>query len=102
MKKKSKLKHLKMKVIVSKVFALVCVYLIMFYQLIISPMKLFFFGAQSTCRFYPTCSSFAKESFLRFGVVKGAYLTINRLCRCHQWNEGGVDPVPDKNLTDAS
>ena len=80
----------------SKLLVMVCVTLIRFYQLIISPMKLFLLGYQSSCRFYPTCSSYAKDSFLRFGVVKGTYLTINRLCRCHPWNEGGVDPVPHK------
>lgn len=85
-----------MKSWVLKVSVFVCVSLIRMYQLIISPMKLFLFGAQSSCRFYPTCSSYAKDSFLRFGVVKGAYLTINRVCRCHPWNEGGVDPVPSK------
>jgi putative membrane protein insertion efficiency factor len=85
-----------MKSWVLKVAVFICVSLIRMYQLIISPMKLFLFGAQSSCRFYPTCSSYAKDSFLRFGVVKGAYLTINRVCRCHPWNEGGVDPVPSK------
>lgn len=85
-----------MKSWVLKVSVFVCVSLIRMYQLIISPMKLFLFDAQSSCRFYPTCSSYAKDSFLRFGVVKGAYLTINRVCRCHPWNAGGVDPVPSK------
>jgi putative membrane protein insertion efficiency factor len=85
-----------MKSWVLRVAVFICVSLIRMYQLIISPMKLFLFGAQSSCRFYPTCSSYAKDSFLRFGVVKGAYLTINRVCRCHPWNEGGVDPVPSK------
>lgn len=85
-----------MRLIVSRLLVLVCVSMIRLYQLIISPMKLFLFGSQSSCRFYPTCSSYAKDSFLRFGVVKGAYLTINRVCRCHPWNQGGVDPVPDK------
>ena len=85
-----------MRLIVSKLLVLVCVSLIRLYQLIVSPMKLFLFGSQSSCRFYPTCSSYAKDSFLRFGVVKGAYLTINRVCRCHPWNQGRVDPVPDK------
>lgn len=85
-----------MKLFASSLLVSVSVSLIRIYQLIISPMKLFIFGAQSSCRFYPSCSSYAKDSFLRFGVVKGAYLTINRVCRCHPWNKGGVDPVPDK------
>ena len=83
-----------MKLIVSKILVLVCVSFIRIYQLVVSPMKLFLFGSYSSCRFYPVCSTYARDSFLRFGVVKGAYLTINRLCRCHPWNQGGVDPVP--------
>ena len=86
-----------MKLMVSRVLVCVCVSFIRIYQLFVSPIKLFLFGSQSSCRFYPSCSTYAKDSFLRFGVVKGAYLTINRVCRCHPWNEGGADPVPDKS-----
>ena len=86
-----------MKLMVSRVLVCVCVSFIRIYQLFVSPIKLFLFGSQSSCRFYPSCSTYAKDSFLRFGVVKGAYLTINRVCRCHPWNEGGEDPVPDKS-----
>ena len=85
-----------MKSFVSRLPVLVCVLLIRMYQVIISPMKLFLFGSHSSCRFYPSCSNYAKDSFLRFGVVKGAYLLINRVCRCHPWNKGGVDPVPNE------
>jgi putative membrane protein insertion efficiency factor len=47
------------------------------------------------CRFTPSCSSYALLSIQRFGVVKGAKLTFKRLIRCHPFNPGGYDPVPD-------
>jgi putative membrane protein insertion efficiency factor len=46
------------------------------------------------CRFYPSCSQYAKESIARFGFVKGLILSAKRLSRCHPWSEPQVDPVP--------
>ena len=64
-------------------------YLIQFYRFFISP----FFTA--SCRFYPTCSSFAIEAIHKFGVIGGGWLTIKRLCRCHPFSRSaGVDPIP--------
>ncbi len=47
------------------------------------------------CRFYPTCSHYAEEALIKHGALKGIYLMIRRLLKCHPWHEGGFDPVPD-------
>ncbi|WP_017327579.1 membrane protein insertion efficiency factor YidD [Synechococcus sp. PCC 7336] len=49
----------------------------------------------ASCRFWPTCSQYALESIQKFGALKGSYLGLRRICRCHPWHPGGVDPVPD-------
>lgn len=46
------------------------------------------------CRFYPSCSSYAREAIAEHGTLKGSSLAIRRLSKCHPWHEGGVDPVP--------
>ncbi|MGO3345161.1 MAG: membrane protein insertion efficiency factor YidD [Marinomonas sp.] len=58
------------------------------YQLLISP----FLG--SNCRFYPSCSRYMIEAIERFGIIKGVYLGLKRLSKCHPWHEGGIDPIP--------
>lgn len=47
-----------------------------------------------TCRFYPSCSQYAKEAVLKHGVLRGISLGIRRIVRCNPWNPGGVDFVP--------
>lgn len=58
------------------------------YQRFISPA----FPPQ--CRFTPTCSSYALTSVERYGVLKGGWLSLRRIARCHPWHPGGHDPVP--------
>lgn len=64
--------------------------LIRFYRRFISPLK------PPTCRFYPTCSQFGIEAISRFGILKGVWLTVVRLLKCHPFHPGGIDLVPDK------
>jgi hypothetical protein len=46
------------------------------------------------CRFTPSCSQYAIAAYERFGVIKGSYLTLRRIIRCHPFNKGGYDPLP--------
>jgi putative membrane protein insertion efficiency factor len=62
--------------------------LIRLYQLCLSP----FFGGQ--CRFYPTCSVYAAEAIDTHGALRGGWLAVRRLLRCHPFHAGGVDLVP--------
>lgn len=61
---------------------------IRFYQIFISPLK------PPTCRFYPTCSAYAIEAIQKKGPVKGTWLAIKRIAKCHPFYPGGYDPVP--------
>lgn len=61
---------------------------IRFYQLCISPMF------PSACRFTPTCSQYAIEALRKHGAVRGLWLALRRLSRCHPWGGSGYDPVP--------
>ncbi|MFJ5300964.1 membrane protein insertion efficiency factor YidD [Pseudomonas sp. SLFW] len=61
---------------------------IQFYRYAISPLM------ARNCRFYPSCSCYAYEAIEHHGLVRGGWLTLRRLGRCHPWNPGGFDPVP--------
>lgn len=62
--------------------------LVRLYQRLISPML------PPSCRFAPTCSQYAAEAIERHGAVRGSWLALARVARCHPWHRGGFDPVP--------
>ncbi|HGE71275.1 TPA: membrane protein insertion efficiency factor YidD [Candidatus Poribacteria bacterium] len=62
-------------------------YAINIYRIFISPLL------PPSCRFYPTCSMYAQEAIAVHGVIKGGWLTIKRLLKCHPFHPGGYDPV---------
>ena len=64
--------------------------IIRFYRKFISPLT------PPTCRFYPTCSQYGMEAIGRFGAIKGGWLTIKRIFKCHPFHPGGIDHVPEK------
>ena len=68
--------------------------LLWLYRRGISPFKTVVFGPLGHCRFTPTCSAYAFAAVQRHGVVRGGWLAIRRLGRCHPWGASGFDPVP--------
>jgi putative membrane protein insertion efficiency factor len=51
------------------------------------------------CRFHPTCSCYAMTAIERYGALRGSGMALRRLLRCHPWHPGGIDPVPEKDIT---
>jgi putative membrane protein insertion efficiency factor len=68
------------------------------YRWLISPAKMLLFGPSGACRFTPSCSEYALEALQRHGSIKGGWLTLKRLLRCHPWGSCGHDPVPLSHL----
>lgn len=66
------------------------------YRLCLSPLL------GQTCRFYPSCSSYALEAIQMHGAIGGGWLVLKRLLRCHPWHPGGYDPVPGSPAAIAS
>ncbi|PQP33702.1 membrane protein insertion efficiency factor YidD [Desulfobacteraceae bacterium SEEP-SAG9] len=71
-----------------RLFVTPALFLIRAYQVLLSPIL------GSTCRFFPSCSHYAHEAILRYGLFKGLLLAIKRILRCHPFCPGGFDPVP--------
>jgi putative membrane protein insertion efficiency factor len=67
------------------------VWLVKGYRLIFSPY------VGRNCRFDPTCSQYALDALNEYGSLKGSWLAIRRIGRCHPWHSGGYDPVPPKH-----
>ncbi len=74
--------------ICKRLAALPLIALVRFYQWGISPFT------PPSCRFTPTCSQYALEALRKYGPLKGGWLTLRRLARCHPWGGHGYDPVP--------
>jgi putative membrane protein insertion efficiency factor len=66
----------------------ILVFFIILYQKLLSPWL------PPTCRFTPSCSQYAKEALVRYGVIHGVLLAVKRVLKCHPFHAGGYDPVP--------
>ncbi|MFO7818693.1 MAG: membrane protein insertion efficiency factor YidD [Halanaerobacter sp.] len=71
-----------------KFFSFLLIKIIRFYQKFISPLK-----GRGTCRFHPTCSTYAIQALRKYGLLKGSYLAIKRVLKCHPFHSGGHDPL---------
>ena len=73
-----------------KIFIIILIKLIRFYQVAISPWL------GKNCRYQPTCSQYMLEALKVYGLYKGVFLGIKRILSCHPWGGSGYDPVPSK------
>lgn len=64
------------------------IFIIKIYKKVISPVL------PQSCRFYPSCSVYSIKAFEKYGVIKGLWLSVKRILKCHPFNPGGYDPVP--------
>ena len=75
--------------VISKKLKQAVMFLIKGYRYAISPML------GQHCRYYPSCSGYAYLAIERHGLLRGTWLSVKRILRCHPWHEGGYDPVPE-------
>lgn len=66
----------------------ILLFLVKAYQYLISPML------GPSCRYTPTCSEYAVQALKKYGALKGVWLSVKRVGRCHPWHDGGYDPLP--------
>ncbi|HYA20223.1 MAG TPA: membrane protein insertion efficiency factor YidD [Burkholderiales bacterium] len=62
--------------------------LIALYRFLLSPLL------GNNCRFVPSCSEYTREAIVKLGILKGSWIGLKRILRCHPWNPGGYDPLP--------
>ena len=72
---------------INKIFKNIAISPINLYKYLISPLL------GNNCRFVPTCSEYTKESIIKYGVIKGLWLGLKRIVKCHPWGKGGYDPI---------
>ena len=75
---------------INKIITLPIILFIKVYQLIISPI------IGQNCRYLPTCSDYTLECLKQYGIIKGTFLSLKRISKCHPWGSYGYDPVPSK------
>jgi hypothetical protein len=71
-----------------KILSEILIFLLKGYQRVLSPLF------PGSCRFNPTCSQYGIDAIIKYGPIKGGYLTVRRILSCHPWGRHGYDPVP--------
>lgn len=74
--------------VIGRLVSQLLILLVRGYQLVLSPLL------PASCRYYPTCSHYAIEAVERHGPIRGSWLVVRRILRCHPFRPGGYDPVP--------
>ena len=75
---------------INNILTLIIIIFLKFYQFFISPI------IGQNCRYLPTCSEYSIQSLKKFGIIKGLFLSVRRVSKCHPWGNHGYDPVPNK------
>lgn len=81
--------HANLATVFNRFVAFAIVLFVQAYQFALRPLLL------GSCKFCPSCSEYAIDAIRRHGPWRGGWLSLRRVCRCHPWSQGGIDPVPD-------